>query len=363
MNPDFWKDRRVLVTGHTGFKGAWLSLWLQKLGANVIGYSQAPHTEPSLFEAAEVDCGMVSLEGDVRDLDCVRKAFRAHRPEIVIHLAAQAQVRPSYLSPAETYATNVMGTVHVLEAARETGGVRSIVIVTSDKCYENRGLSRGYRETEPLGGHDPYSNSKACAELVASAYTNSFFAPSEYDRHGVALATARAGNVIGGGDWATDRLLPDIIRALIAGQPVIIRNPEAIRPWQHVLEPLRGYLELAEALTEEGPRISGGWNFGPSDEDARPVSWIVDRVTRHWGDGARWELDGQANPHEAHILKLDCSKARAQLGWKPALGLATALDCVVAWYRAFYRTCGDGRGSARPLAMREIACYEELLSC
>ena len=363
MNREFWKDRRVLVTGHTGFKGSWLSLWLQRLGAAVTGYGLAAPTCPSLYEAAEVACGMLPIVGDVRDLGSLQRTFRAHRPEIVFHLAAQSLVRPSYEAPVDTYATNIMGTVNVLEAARQSPGVRSIVVVTSDKCYANQERVRGYSEAERLGGHDPYSSSKACAELVTAAYTSSFFAPEEYDRHRVAVATARAGNVIGGGDWAADRLLPDIIRALGAGKPVVIRNPNAVRPWQHVLEPLRGYIELAEALAEVGPEFSGGWNFGPVDADARPVSWIVERITRHWGNGARWELDDRPNPHEARTLRLDCSKSRSQLGWEPVLGLSTALDSVVAWYRAFYRCCSSGHASARPLANREIACYEELLQC
>jgi CDP-glucose 4,6-dehydratase len=363
MNRDFWLGRRVLVTGHTGFKGSWLSLWLQRLGAQVAGIGLPPLTSPSLFASAEIAAGMESAEGDVRDLAALTETFGAHRPEVVFHLAAQALVRASYDSPVDTYSTNVMGTVNVLEAARRAGGVRALVIVTSDKCYANRERGHGYAEAEPMGGDDPYSSSKACAELVTAAFTRSFFPPAEYATHGVAVATARAGNVIGGGDWATDRLIPDIVRALTSGLPVVIRNPAAVRPWQHVLEPLKGYLDLAEALVERGPEFSGGWNFGPDPSDERPVSWLVERAVRGWGAGARWELDGRTHPHEATTLKLDCTKARKLLGWSPVLGLPTTLDSVIQWYRTFYRCCDGGRGSARPLAVREISCYEELLPC
>lgn len=335
IDPAFWKGRRVFLTGHTGFKGSWLSLWLQALGAQVVGYALKPPTEPSLFDVARVADGMVSLEGDVRDLDGLRRALDAHRPEIVIHMAAQPLVRYSYGHPVETYATNVMGTVHVLEAVRQTPGVRVVVNITSDKCYDNREWVWGYRENEPMGGFDPYSNSKGCAELVTSAYRSSYFHPDHFAKHGVALASARAGNVIGGGDWALDRLIPDIMRAIQAGEPVRIRSPHAIRPWQHVLEPLAGYMRLAQKLWDD-TAFSESWNFGPNDEDAKPVAWIVQRLTEKWGAGAAWELDMvDGQPHEAHYLKLDCSKAKARLGWRPRWNLEQTMDSIVDWYKAY----------------------------
>ena len=276
IDADFWRGRRVFLTGHTGFKGGWLALWLQRLGADVTGYALDPPTTPSLFAVARVGAGMRSIINDIRDAETLAQAMREAQPEIVIHMAAQPLVRYSYQAPVETYATNVMGTVHLLEAVRQTDSVRAVVNVTSDKCYENREWVWGYRENEPMGGYDPYSNSKGCAELVTAAYRNSYFNPAQYSQHGVALASARAGNVIGGGDWAEDRLIPDILRAIAAGEAVNIRSPHAIRPWQHVLEPLSGYLLLAQRLIEDGPAHAEGWNFGPSEEDARPVQWIVE---------------------------------------------------------------------------------------
>lgn len=331
MNRNFWQGKCVFLTGHTGFKGSWLSLWLQLLGANVAGYSLQPPTTPSLFELAKVSENMTSLLGDVRDLEGLKKAITQFKPEIIIHMAAQSLVRESYKSPVETYATNVMGTVHLLEAVRQVGGVRVVVNVTSDKCYDNREWVWGYRENDPMGGYDPYSNSKGCAELVTSAYRNSFFHPNEYEKHGVAIATARAGNVIGGGDWATDRLVPDIIRALVAGKTILIRNPKATRPWQHVLEPLNGYLTLAEHLYNQGSMYSEAWNFGPDDADVKPVSWIVEQLLTLWGGDVRWELDQADQAHEAMCLKLDCSKARLKLNWHPKLDLRTALAWIVYW--------------------------------
>lgn len=331
MTPEFWRGKRVFLTGHTGFKGSWLSLWLQRLGAEVTGYSLAPPTEPSLFDAARVADGMTSLHGDVRDLTALREAMRRAGPEVVIHMAAQSLVRHSYAEPVETYAVNVMGTVNLLEAVRQTSGVKAVVNVTTDKCYENQEWVWAYRENEPMGGHDPYSNSKGCAELVTAAYRASFFNPAAYAQHGVALATARAGNVIGGGDWAKDRLIPDILAAFEKGQPVIIRNPHAIRPWQHVLEPLRGYLTLAEKLFDDGPAFSEAWNFGPTSEDARPVEWIVRQLAHQWAGEATWQIDGADHPHEASYLKLDISKAAHKLGWHPSVDLNGALGLIVDW--------------------------------
>lgn len=335
MNPTFWTGKKVLVTGHTGFKGSWLSLWLQKLGATVIGYSLPAPTQPNLFEVAKVGQGMTSILGDIRDLDQFQATTTEHQPEVLIHMAAQPLVRSSYQHPVETYATNVMGTVNVLEAARHTDSIRVVVVITTDKCYENREWVWGYRENEPMGGHDPYSSSKGCAELVVSAYRDSFFSAQTFDRHHKAVASVRAGNVIGGGDWALDRLIPDIMRAIQAGQPVLIRSPHAIRPWQHVLEPLNGYLTLAEHLWESGTTFAEGWNLGPEDSDAKPVSWIVDRLTKLWGEGATWELDQAHHPHEANYLKLDCSKAKSRLNWYPKTSLATALDWIVEFYRGY----------------------------
>lgn len=353
MNYSFWNGKRVLITGHTGFKGSWLSLWLQRLGAQVTGFALAPPTSPSMFEVAQLADGMESISGDVRDLAQLQAAFQASRPEIVLHLAAQPLVRYSFDHPVETYATNVMGTVHLLEAVRHTPSVRSVVVVTSDKCYENREWVWGYRETEPMGGYDPYSNSKGCAELVTAAFRNSYFAQGSSRQLG--LASGRAGNVIGGGDWAADRLLPDLMRSWMDGNVVPIRRPNSIRPWQHVLEPLGGYMLLAEQLWERGGAVAEGWNFGPRDEDARNVGWIVEHMASLWGSNASWELDPGPHPHEAHYLKLDCSKAQMQLGWEPRLNLSEALSWTVEWFRSYM----DG-ANMRELSVAQIARYEAL---
>ncbi len=334
MTVDFWQDKKVLLTGHTGFKGSWLSVWLQMLGAKVIGYSLPAPTQPSLFDLVQVGDRMTSIVGDVRDLDHLVKTIKNYQPEIVIHMAAQALVRESYKNPAETYAVNVLGTVNVLEAVRQVGGVKALVNVTSDKCYENREWVWGYRENEALGGYDPYSSSKGCSELVTSAYRNSFFHPKDYVQHGVGMATARAGNVIGGGDWASDRLIPDILKAWQTGQKVVIRYPQAIRPWQHVLEPLSGYLTLAEHLYNDGAGYGGAWNFGPHESDAQPVGWIVEQMANLWGQEADWLQETSLQPHEANYLKLDCSKARSQLKWQPKLDVKTALTWVVDWTKS-----------------------------
>ena len=334
VNGSFWRGKKVLLTGHTGFKGSWLSLWLQQLGAEVTGYALQPPTVPNLFEVANVASGMRSIIGDIRDGEALSKAMRAAVPDIVIHMAAQSLVRRSYEDPVETYSTNVMGTVNLLESVRKTSSVRAVVNVTSDKCYDNKEWQRGYREDEAMGGFDPYSSSKGCAELVTSAYRNSFFNPANYNEHHVALASARSGNVIGGGDWAEDRLVPDILRAISAGKPVVIRNPHAIRPWQHVLEPLSGYLLLAQKLYDKGAAYAEAWNFGPDDEDDRPVQWIVERMIQHWGEDASWQLDQGSHPHEAKYLKLDCSKAKNRLGWAPRWSLDEGLKNIVDWHRS-----------------------------
>lgn len=355
VNPAFWKGRRVFLTGHTGFKGSWLSLWLQQLGANVTGYSLLPPTSPSLFESANVADGMVSLYGDIRNLDALKEAVQRARPEIVFHMAAQSLVRLSYDQPVETYSTNVMGTVHLLESVRHTPGVCSVVNVTTDKCYENKEWEWGYRENEPMGGYDPYSNSKGCAELVTSAYRSSFFNANAYATHGVALASVRAGNVIGGGDWAKDRLIPDILAAFEKSQPVEIRNPQATRPWQHVMEPLRGYLMLAERLCTDGPEFAGGWNFGPHNDDAKPVAWIVREMANRWSEGARWEFSAGVHPHEANYLKLDISKASHRLKWQPAMRLHDALGLIVDWTKA--RLGGE---DPRAVTLSQIQAYQSL---
>jgi CDP-glucose 4,6-dehydratase len=350
----FFLGKKVLITGHTGFKGSWLSLWLQSLGAQVVGFALAPPSNPSLFEVANVGLGMTSIIGDIRDLAHLRAVFTEHQPEIVIHMAAQALVRYSYVEPVETYSTNVMGTVNLLEAVRMTPGVKAVVNVTSDKCYENKEWAWGYRENEAMGGFDPYSNSKGCAELVTAAYRQSYFNPSTFnDKHSTAIASARAGNVIGGGDWAEDRLIPDIMRAISAGRPVNIRNPHAIRPWQHVLEPLSGYLLLAQRLYEEGAAFAEGWNFGPNDEDAKPVQWIVEQLTQAWGEGASWVVDGGDHPHEAHYLKLDCSKAKAQLDWHPRWRLDETLGKIVEWQKSYQQGA-----DMKAVSLQQITDYQ-----
>ncbi len=344
-----WQGRRVLLTGHTGFKGAWLSLWLRQLGAEVTGLSLAPHTEPNLFTAARVGDEMHSVLGDIRDPATVESVFEEARPEIVFHMAAQALVRSSYSDPVGTYATNVMGTVHVLDAVRRSPSTRAVVVVTSDKCYENREWAWPYRETDTLGGHDPYSNSKGCAELVAAAFRSSFFGNA-----GPAIATARAGNVIGGGDWALDRLVPDAVRAFERKEVLHIRNPAAIRPWQHVLEPLRGYLALAEALHDHGARFAGPWNFGPAADAVQPVSAVAGALAKFW-PGARWEVTPGEHPHEANTLCLDCSKARAELGWSAALRFEQAVEETAGWYARFL--AGE---SAQALCREQLARYEAI---
>lgn len=351
----FWNDKRVFITGHTGFKGGWLALWLQQLGAEVIGYALPPPTDPSLFRLARVAEGMRSLEGDVRDLERLSAALAGHAPDIVFHLAAQPLVLPSYADPVTTYATNVLGTVHVLEAVRRCPSVRVLVNVTSDKCYHNLDQDHSFRETDPMGGLDPYSSSKGCAELVTAAYRQSFFgrSASAPSRRPAAVASVRAGNVVGGGDWSPYRLVPDMMRALLARRPIVVRRAAAVRPWQHVLQPLSGYLGLAQALWQEGEAYAEAWNFGPHPGDAWPVRRVVEHLVRLWGENAGWVDDNRAHPAEAGLLRLDCAKARSRLGWDPVLPLAAALEWIVEWFKA-YRAGED----LRALTQAQIRRYQ-----
>ncbi len=343
VDSEFWRGRRVFLTGHTGFKGSWLALWLARMGARVTGFA-LPAENPSLFDQAGVGELVTHVEGDIRDLAVLEAAMRASDPQIVFHLAAQPLVRKSYEDPVGTYAVNVQGTVHVLDVCRRLRGLESVVCVTSDKCYENREWVWPYRESDPMGGHDPYSSSKGAAELVIAAYRRSYFEAAG----SAGIASVRAGNVIGGGDWAEDRLVPDIIRALIAGKPVHIRSPQAVRPWQHVLEALGGYLAIAQRLAQGERQFADAWNFGPSDKDVRTVGWMVERLVRNWGKGS-FVLDENPGPHEAQLLRLDSSKIRAALDWRPAMNVKTALDWVVRWHQWV-------RDGARP---RDI-CHEQI---
>lgn len=350
VNPSFWKGKKVFLTGHTGFKGSWLSLWLQDMGAIVKGYALEPNTKPNLFTEAKVGQYMDSEIGDITDLKHITDSMIAFNPEVLIHMAAQPLVRLSYQEPVLTYATNVMGTVNVLEAARKCDNLKAIVSVTTDKCYENKEWAWGYRENEPMGGHDPYSSSKGCVELVTAAYRKSFF----NENNSAFLASARAGNVIGGGDWSDDRLIPDILKAFEKNEHVIVRNPMSTRPWQHVLEPLSGYLVLAQHLYEDGSTYAEGWNFGPKDEDCKPVSWILDKMVAKWGKGAAWELDKNNNPHEAGYLKLDCSKAAMQLNWRPKWNLEDTLESIINWHQHYL----SGK-NIKEQCLLEIAKYQK----
>lgn len=335
MNRDFWNGKTVLLTGHTGFKGSWLSLWLQKLGVNLVGFSKSVPTKPSLFEIANVENGMSSIIGNVCDYEKVSGVLKEYKPKIVIHMAAQAILRESYKDPIETYSTNVIGTVNLLEAIRKESNVRVVLNVTSDKCYEPDISSKGYKETDRLGGYDPYSNSKACSELVTSSFRNSFFDKEHYKQHGVALATCRAGNVIGGGDWGVDRLIPDIMRGILNNEMINIRNPNSIRPWQHVLDPLNGYLTLAEKLWSTGSEFAEGWNFGTEGNEEKSVKWITEKITEQWDRNIEWKIDDKVNPHEEKFLRLDCSKAELKLGWNPKINLEKALLWTTKWYKGF----------------------------
>lgn len=346
ISKEFWKGKRVLITGHTGFKGSWLSIWLTELCADVIGYALDPNTENDNFVLSGLKDKMVDIRGDIRDYQKLVEVFKTYQPEIIFHLAAQPLVRPSYIQPKETYDINVGGTVNVLEAIRNTESVKAAVIITTDKCYENKEWVWGYRESDPLGGYDPYSSSKGAAELVISGYRNSFFNPDKFNQHGKAIASARAGNVIGGGDWAKDRIIPDCIRALKNNQSIAIRNPWATRPWQHVLEPLNGYLLLAYRLIENGEKYAGAWNFGPDDSSVIPVNEVVNKVVKYWGCGEWIDLSNSNNPHEANLLSLDCSKAKTFLKWRPAFNIDDAIRLTVEWYKNYennnvYEICRD----------------------
>lgn len=355
MTPSFWKNKRVFLTGHTGFKGSWLSLWLHAYGAKVIGYALPPNTQPSLFELAKVDTKIASHMGDIRDGEALKSAVIHAKPDIIFHLAAQPLIRYSYQHPVETYQTNVLGTVNILESLRFSDTAKILVNVTTDKCYENKEWNWGYREIDPIGGYDPYSSSKGCAELVTAAYRTSYFNPKTWADHGKAVASARAGNVIGGGDWSEDRLIPDIVKALAQGKKPLIRFPAAIRPWQHVLESLSGYLVLAEKLWQAPLAYAEGWNFGPEDHVCRPVAWIVDHLCQRWGDGAGWEQSNEQHPHEATYLKLDISKAKARLQWYPHWTIDQALDATVFWYKQWLKGI-----DAYTLTMQQIESFNLL---
>lgn len=350
-----WQGRRVFLTGHTGFKGSWLALWLRKLGAKVRGYALDPCTEPNMFNLASVGAVVDDVRGDVRDYAKLEASMTEFEPEVVFHLAAQPIVRRSYADPVGTYGTNVMGTVHLMESIRKTSSVRAVVCVTTDKCYQNQEWIWPYRETDPLGGNDPYASSKACAEIVSAAYRTSFFPADRLQEHHVALATVRAGNVIGGGDWSEDRLIPDLVRGFSCGQPVLIRRPNAIRPWQHVLDPLHGYMMLAQALLAQHARFASAYNFGPSDEVVWPVERIATKLVQSWGNGASWIRDSIPSVHEDHILRLDASKARVELGWQPRLRIEAALEWTIAWYRAWKR--GDDMAE---FTGNQISAYEKM---
>jgi CDP-glucose 4,6-dehydratase len=354
VNPAFWKGKNVFLTGHTGFKGSWLSLWLTSMGAKVTGYSLAPNVTPNLFVELAIDSLVEkSYIADIRDSLSVKKSMSETSPDIVIHMAAQPLVRYSYVNPIETYATNVMGTVHVLDSTRSLDSIRATLVITTDKCYENKEWVWGYRENEPMGGFDPYSNSKGCAELITSAYRQSYFSSADSNNK---VASARAGNVIGGGDWSEDRLIPDAIKAFEANQPLMIRNPLATRPWQHVLEPLSGYLILAQALYSHGASFASGWNFGPRDEDNRSVKDVADLLIAQWGGKATWEKEGSEQPHEANLLKLDCSKASSQLSWTPKWNLEIAIEKIAQWQKAY-----QAKKNMQEVSLAQINQYMSLI--
>ncbi len=356
INKKFWTGKKVFVTGHTGFKGAWLSFWLRSLGSTVKGFALPPPTDQNLFAVLNLESNVQSVFGDIRDLDLLKNHIRKFDPDVVIHMAAQAIVRESYQNPVDTFQVNAIGTAHLLEAVRYTNNTKAVICVTSDKCYENREWPWKYRENDPMGGWDPYSASKGCSELVISSYRNSFFNNEHYAKHGVAVASVRAGNVIGGGDWGQDRLIPDIMRAFSQNERVIIRNPSAIRPWQYILDLLSGYLLLAERLYEDGPNYMEAWNFGPNDNEEKTVKEIVQLISKLWGNGAYRELDpnSTSHPHEAFTLKLDSSKSRSRLGWMPKFTLEHSLECIVDWYKQYY----SGENSMKELSEKHITAFE-----
>lgn len=336
IDNNFWKNKKVFITGHTGFKGSWLCIWLHLLKAEITGYSLCPPTNPSMYNQCNIDkIVKTSIISDVTNYSMLNQSMLESQADVVVHMAAQTIVREGYENPCETYSTNVMGTVNVLESAKNCNSVKAVLIVTSDKCYENKEWFWGYRENDSLGGYDPYSSSKACAELVTSAYRNSFFHPDDYSQHGVAIASARAGNVIGGGDWAIDRLIPDCIRSLLGNEEIVIRNPHAVRPWQYVLEPLSGYLLLVQKLFEHGVEFGSAWNFGPNDKDTKPVEWIVKEICKKWGSGTCFKISKGKHPHEASYLKLDCSKTKAKLGWYPRWNIEKTIDSIVEWVQNY----------------------------
>lgn len=356
MEPAFWTGRRVFVTGHTGFKGGWLSLWLSKLNALVAGYALAPPTSPSLFEVAGIKDTLFDIRGDINDFEGLSAQMRRFEPEVIFHLAAQPLVRFSYEHPLETFQTNIMGTANLLQAVRRTPTVRAVVIITTDKCYENRDWIWGYRETDALGGYDPYSSSKAAAELITASYRDSFFHKDRFSDHHVSIATARAGNVLGGGDWATDRLIPDLLRSIVAGQPLVLRNPDSIRPWQHVLEPLCGYMLLARKMIERGPDYGDSWNFGPNESETVSVMEIVTKLKRELGSLVSVKVDESRQLHEANVLRLDTSKARAKIGWRPAL----SIDETISWIAEWELRHQEGK-DMRAITCQQIDRYQALL--
>lgn len=350
----FWQGKRVFLTGHTGFKGSWLSLWLQSLGAEVIGYSLEPPSVPALFDEAHVGDGMRSIKGDILDLPKLQKTLQENKPDIVIHMAAQSLVQKSYRFPIETFSTNIMGTANVLEATRHVDSIRVVINVTSDKCYENQEWAWGYRENDPMGGHDPYSCSKGCAELITASYRRSYF----NSEHAANIASVRAGNVIGGGDWAADRIVPDCIRAIVQGKSILIRNPNAIRPWQHVLEPLAGYLLLAQRLWDNGQNYAEGWNFGPDEQHAVSVETMVNILCQLWGNDAKWSVDTDEHFHEAHYLKLDSSKAIQSLAWRPILDIQETIALTVDWYKRYYEGEDPQKVTLEQISEYQTMCKE-----
>ncbi len=354
MNLEFWKGKKVFITGHTGFKGSWLSLWLKNLEVELTGYSLDSSDQKSFFKDAKIANGMNSIIGDIRDIELLKKEVIKSKPDIIIHMAAQALVRDSYSDPVQTYSTNIMGTVNIFEAARECNSVKSLINVTSDKCYENKERELGYKENEPMGGYDPYSSSKGCAELVASAYRNSFFIPEG----NINMASVRAGNVVGGGDWSKDRLIPDAIKAFYNHQKVLIRNPGAIRPWQFVLEPLRGYLMLAEKMYNGANDFASGWNFGPNDTDVKNVEWIIQKLCSVWGQEANWEYEKEKSKilHEANYLKLDITRAKKMLKWSPTLNIEETIGFIVEWYKGY-----ESNKDIRKISVDQIIKYQNLL--